>query len=76
MTERIEVGYAVWGALAVLVTIPKVVAAFGREWVPWPGFARTVVYLQERIPWGALLFMALFAILVVHIVFHPWPDLD
>jgi hypothetical protein len=66
-------GYVVWGILALAVAIPEIVAAFGREFVPWPGFARTVTHLQARKPWLAALLLAAFAVLVVHIIFYPWP---
>jgi hypothetical protein len=72
MTED-QFGYVVWGILALIVAIPEVIAAFGREFVPWPGFARTVTHLQARIPWLAVVFLAAFAVLGVHIVFYPWP---
>jgi hypothetical protein len=72
MTET-EVGYLVWGALAVIVAVPEVLAAVGKELVPWPGFARTVVYLQARSPLITMIVLALFAILIVHIVWYPWP---
>jgi hypothetical protein len=69
-----QLGYVVWGILALIVAIPEVVAALGREWVPWPGFARTVTYLQARQPWLAAFVLAAFAVLVVHIIFYPWPS--
>jgi hypothetical protein len=72
MTEA-EVGYLVWGALAVIVAVPELLAAVGKELVPWPGFARTVVYLQARSPLITMIVLALFAILIVHIVWYPWP---
>ena len=72
MTEA-EVGYLVWGALALIVAVPEVLAAVGKELVPWPGFARTVVYLQARSPMITMIVLALFAILIVHIVWYPWP---
>jgi hypothetical protein len=72
MTKE-QVGYIVWGALAAAVAIPEILAAFGKEFVPWPGFARTVNYLQARKPVLTMFLLALFAILVVHIVFYPWP---
>lgn len=67
-------GYAVWGLLAVVVAVPEILAAVGREFVPWPGFARTVVYLQARRPVLTIVLLGLFAVLIVHIVWYPWPD--
>jgi hypothetical protein len=68
-----ELGYVVWGALALVVAVPEVLAAVGKELVPWPGFARTVVYLQARSPVITMIVLALFAVLIVHIVWYPWP---
>jgi len=73
MTED-QLGYVVWGVLAGMVAIPEILAAFGKELVPWPGFARTVVYLQARRPILTMVLLALFAILVVHIIWYPWPS--
>ena len=67
-------GYVVWGILAALVAIPEILAAFGRELVPWPGFARTVVYLQARRPVLTMILLGLLAVLIVHIIWYPWPD--
>ena len=72
--SKAEWGYLVWGSIAVVVAIPELAAAVGREWVPWPGFVRTVVNLQRRVPWLAMAMLAGLAILVVHIIFHPWPS--
>jgi hypothetical protein len=46
-------GFVVWGILALVVAIPEIAAAFGKEFVPWPGFARTVTHWQARKPWLA-----------------------
>jgi hypothetical protein len=69
-----QVGYVVWGALAVFVAVPEILAAVRKELVPWPGFARTVVYLQARSPRITMIVLALFAVLIVHIVWYPWPS--
>ena len=73
MTED-QLGYVVWGALAVFVAVPEFLAAVRKELVPWPGFTRTVVYLQARSPRITMVVLALFAVLIVHIVFYPWPS--
>ena len=66
-------GYLVWGLLAVIVAFPEILAAAGRELVPFPGFARTVVYLQARRPLLTMI-LGLFAVLIVHIIWYLWPD--
>jgi hypothetical protein len=68
------IGYIVWGAIAVLVLVPELVAIFGRRFAPFPGIARTATNLEARVPWLAMVFLAGLAILAVHIVFYPWPD--
>lgn len=72
--SRESLGYIVWGLLAAVVATPEVIAALGKEFVPWPGFARTVVYLQARRPVLTMILLGLFAVLVVHIIWYPWPD--
>jgi hypothetical protein len=71
---REQVGYVVWGALAVAVLVPELVAVVGRDFAPFPGLARTATNLEARWPWVAMIFLAGFSILAVHIVFYPWPD--
>ncbi len=72
--SRETLGYWVWGTLAALVAFPEILAAMGKELVPWPGFARTVIYLQARRPTLTMVLLGLFAVLVVHIVWYPWPS--
>jgi hypothetical protein len=74
MTKE-EWGYVIWGAVAVAVLIPELLASFGMSFVPFPGVARTATNLEARWPWVAMVFLAGLAILAVHIVFYPWPDL-
>jgi hypothetical protein len=33
-----------------------------------------VTYLQARRPWLAAFVLAAFAVLVVHLIFYPWPS--
>jgi len=72
--SREQWGYLVWGVLAVIVSFPEILAAVGKEFVPWPGFARTVIYLQVRRPTLTMILLGLFAVLIVHIVWFPWPE--
>ena len=60
--------------LAIVVLIPELLAAFGREIIPWPGVARTATNLSARAPWLGMVFLAGFVILGVHIIFYPWPS--
>jgi hypothetical protein len=67
-------GYLVWGLLAAVVAFPEILAGVGRELVPFPGFDRTVIYLQARRPLLTMILLGLFAVLIVHIIWYPWPD--
>jgi hypothetical protein len=69
-----QLGYVIWGALAVFVAVPEILASARKELVPWPGFTRTAVYLQARSPRITMIALALFAVLIVHIVWYPWPS--
>ena len=50
-------------------------AVRGTTWLRLPGIARTAADLQARRPWAATLILAGMAVLAVHLVFYPWPDL-
>jgi hypothetical protein len=71
---KLEVGYVVWGAFALAVVIPEVLAYFGKSFVPFPGVVRTAYNLELRWPVAAIVFLAGLAILSVHLVLYPWPD--
>jgi hypothetical protein len=73
---KLEVGYVMWGSVAVLILIPELLAVFGRSFTPFPGIARTATNLEARWPWAAMIILAGLAILAVHLVFYPWPDLE
>jgi hypothetical protein len=70
-----DVGYIVWGALAALVIITEVTAWLGKDWLRLPTIAATGADLQARFPWAATIILAGMAVLAVHLVFYPWPDL-
>jgi hypothetical protein len=68
---REEWGYVVWGLVAVAILIPELLAIVGKSFVPFPGLARTATNIEARLPWVAMIFLAGFAILAVHIVSTP-----
>jgi hypothetical protein len=70
-----DVGYVCWGLFAVAVLIPELLAIFGRSFTPFPGIARAATNLEARQPWIAMLFLAGLAILAVHLILYPWPDI-
>ena len=52
-------GYVVWGSIGAVIAIIELLAAD----------------LQARWPWAATIILAGMAVLAVHLVFYPWPDL-
>ena len=70
-----DLGYVVWGCLAVLATSTEIMAWLGKTWLRLPSIARTAADLQARWPWAATIILAGMAVLAVHLVFYPWPDL-
>jgi hypothetical protein len=69
-TEKI--GYVFWGALALFVAIPELVAA---GWhVPWPTISETVGHLEKHHHWVRVLVVAGLASLTTRVVFYPWPN--
>ncbi|CAN5329473.1 hypothetical protein BH18ACT12_BH18ACT12_05070 [soil metagenome] len=67
--------YVLWGSFAVALLIPELLASVGKNFTPFPGFVRTAANLTARVPRVAMVILAGLAILAVHIVFYPWPDL-
>jgi hypothetical protein len=70
-----KLGYVIWGAFALAILLPELWAVIGRQFAPFPGIARTATNLTLRKPWIALILLAGLAVLAVHIIFYPWPDL-
>jgi hypothetical protein len=54
-------GYAVWGAMGVVIAVPEVWAAIGGETSRWPTISTTIGHLEERWPIVALAPVALIA---------------
>jgi hypothetical protein len=71
-----DFGYIVWGCLAVIVIVTEVMAKIGSTWLRLPSMAATAADLQARWPWVATIILAGMAVLAVHLVFYPWPDLN
>jgi hypothetical protein len=70
-----DFGYIVWGALGAIVVVTEVMAKIGSTWLRLPSIAATAADLQARFPWAATVILAGMAVLAVHLVFYPWPDL-
>ncbi len=74
MTKQ-DLGYVVWGALGAILVATEVTASLGKTWLRLPSIAATAADLQARWPWAATIILAGMAVLAVHLVFYPWPDL-
>ncbi len=74
MTKQ-DVGYIVWGCLAAIVVATEITAWVGTTRLRLPSIAATAADLQARWPWVATIILAGMAVLAVHLVFYPWPDL-
>jgi hypothetical protein len=74
MTKQ-DAGYIVWGALGAIVVATEIMAWLGKTSLRLPSIARTAADLQARWPWAATIILAGMAVLAVHLVFYPWPDL-
>ncbi len=74
---KIEIGYVLWGSLALLlVVVPSALAYLGgKDVVPFPTAFRTVAFLARRWHWVAMVILAGLAVLVIHLAFYPWPDI-
>jgi hypothetical protein len=56
MSTRREVwGYAVWGAMGIVIAVPELWAALGGESVEWPTISGTVGYLEYWHSWVAII---------------------
>jgi hypothetical protein len=75
VTEQ-DVGYIVWGCLAAIAVATEIMAWASKPWWQLPSIAATAADLQARWPWLATIILAGMAVLAVHLVFYPWPDLD
>ena len=71
--SRDQLGWIIWGSFGVAILIPELLAIADKRWY-WPTVARTAANLEARVPWLAMLILAGFAVLTVHLVFWPWPD--
>lgn len=48
-------GYAVWGAIGLIIAVPELWALIGGESVGWPTISGTVGYLEYWHPWVAII---------------------
>ena len=61
-------GYAVWGAIGLLIAVPEVWALVGGSSVGWPTISGTVGYLEYWHPWVAVIVVAILVWAAFHAV--------
>ena len=68
-------GYAVYGTFALFgLIIPSLLFRFAHRDVRIPSLVYTFGYLRSSRPWIAIVVVASFAILLLHLALYPWPD--
>jgi hypothetical protein len=69
MSTRREVwGYAVWGAMAIVIAVPELWAAIGGEAVEWPTISGTVGYLEYWHVWVSIVVIGILVWAAFHAV--------
>jgi hypothetical protein len=67
-TRREVWGYAVWGAMAIVVAVPELWAAIGGEAVEWPTISGTVGYLEYWHVWVSIIVIGVLVWAAFHAV--------
>jgi hypothetical protein len=73
MPARELYGYVVWGAIAVLVLVMELLAAFTHG-LAFPTVSKTIGDLERRHHWLKVVVLGGFVTLTARIVFYPWPN--
>jgi hypothetical protein len=74
-SDMFVLGYVIYGLFAIfLVVIPNTAAYWFAREVPFPTFFRTIANLERRWRPAAMVIVAALVILLLHLVFFPWPD--
>jgi hypothetical protein len=69
-------GYVIYGLFTIfLVIIPNIMAFWFACQVPFPPLAQTVADLQRRWRPATNIIVTGLVILMIHLVFAPWPDI-
>ena len=69
-------GYVIYGLIATfLLIIPNALAFWFPKEMPFPTLYRTVANLERRWPPAAMVIVAGLVVLMLHLVFFPWPDI-
>jgi hypothetical protein len=75
-SDPFVLGYVMYGLIAIfLVIIPNALAFWFAKEVPFPTLYRTVADLERRWRPAAMVIVAGLVVLMLHLVFFPWPDI-
>lgn len=75
-SDTFVLGYVIYGLFAMFLgVIPNALAYWFAREVPFPTLARTIANLERRWRPVAMIIVAGLVILMLHLVFFPWPDL-
>jgi NADH:ubiquinone oxidoreductase subunit 2 (subunit N) len=73
--NKVELGYAIYGTLAVAgVVVPSALAYWWNRVLGIPTLFATIAQLSTRVRWLAAAVVALLALLLFHLALYPWPN--
>jgi hypothetical protein len=73
--NKTELGYAVYGTLAVVgVVVPSALAFWWNRILGIPTLFATLAQLSSRVRWLAAVVVALLVVLLFHLALYPWPN--
>jgi hypothetical protein len=73
--DKNELGYAIYGTLAVAgVIVPSALAYWWRRVLGIPTLFATLAALSSRVRWLAAVVVALLVVLLFHLALYPWPN--
>lgn len=76
LTRKFHLAYAIYGSFAVFgVAIPLFLVWRKSKHVVFPHMFYTLRCLSQRFHWVALAVLLGLSILMIHLVFYPWPNL-
>jgi len=75
-STRFRVGLALWIFIATMcVVVPSLRAYLRGKDVPFPRLRDTVRALVDRSHWLAVGLLAALVVLMIHLLFYPWPNI-
>ena len=70
-----DIGYAIYGALALLgVVVPSALAFFWHRVLSIPTLFATLALLEARRRWVVVVVVSLLVVLAFHLALYPWPN--